>query len=124
MYHYHQSILSLHLKVIAVVRKTIAQNIITKMKNLDTGVLLLHYLTLKLWTKQRSKQTCLQIIVLLNITTITKHKNNGKQVNKNTTTNATRINMNNDVYIRRDFEKAKSWTFAFKHIHQTVYSAI
>ena len=42
------------------------------MKNLDAGVLLLHRLTLKLWvkptkTKQCSKQTCLQIIVLLNI---------------------------------------------------------
>ena len=32
-------------------------------------------------------------------------KINGKQVNKNTTTNATRINVNNDVYIYRDFSR-------------------
>ena len=60
------------------------------MKNLDAGVLVLHHLTLKLLikatkTKQCSKQTCLQIIVLLNITTNTTIKN-GKEINKNTQT--------------------------------------
>ena len=38
----------------------------------------------------------------------TKKMENGKQVYKNLTTNASRININNDVYINRDFEKAKS----------------
>ena len=36
-----------------------------------------------------SKQTCLQIIALLNITTNTSIKKIGKQINKNTTTNTT-----------------------------------
>ena len=53
-----------------------------KIKNLDTGVL---FLTRFAKTEQCSKQTCLQIIVLLNITTKTSVKN-GKQVNKNTQT--------------------------------------
>ena len=61
-----------------------------KMENLDTGVLILHRLILKLHTKvtktkQCSKQTCLQIIILLNMTTNTSLKN-GKQLNKNTQT--------------------------------------
>ena len=62
----------------------------SKMKNLDAGIFLLHRLTLKLLTKaakikQCSKQTCLQIIVLLDITTNTSIKND-KQVNKNSQT--------------------------------------
>ena len=49
------------------------------MKNLDTDVLRLHCLTLKLQTKatkakQCRKQNCLQVIVLLNITTNTSTK--------------------------------------------------
>ena len=63
----------------------------TKTKNLDASVFLSHRLALKLETKttkpkQYSKQTRFQIIVLLNITTNTSIKNNGKQVNKNTPT--------------------------------------
>ena len=49
------------------------------------------------------------------------HKKNGKQGNKIQTTI---MNVNNDVYLYRDFEKTKSRIFAFKSIHQTVYSAI
>ena len=57
---------------------------VTKIKNLKASVLLLHSLTLKLKTKatktkQCSKQTCLQIIVLLNITKATKTKQCSKQ---------------------------------------------
>ena len=71
-------------------------------KNLDTGVLILHRLTLKLETKARktnqcSKQTCLQIIVLLNMRTNV--NKNGKQVNKNTTTNTKIINVYNYDYM-------------------------
>ena len=58
-------------------------------KNLDTDVLLLHDLTLKLSIKAiKTKQwTCLQIIALRNITTTNTSIKNGKQVNKNITTN-------------------------------------
>ena len=50
-----------------------------KMENLDTGVLILHRLILKLYTKvtktkQCSKQTCLQTVILPNITTNTSLK--------------------------------------------------
>ena len=34
------------------------------------------------------------------------------------------MNKNNNVCIYGDFEKAKSRTFAFKNIYQTVYPAI
>ena len=59
------------------------------MKNSRYGCFISHRLTLKLQTKatktkQCSTETCLQIIVLLNITINTSIKN-GKQVNKNTT---------------------------------------
>ena len=40
------------------------------------------------------------------------------------TNNTTRINVNNYVYICRDFEKAKSLTFGLKNIHQAADSAI
>ena len=39
-------------------------------------------------------------------------------------THAIIMNLNNDVSIYRDFEKAKLWTIAFKNIHQTVDVAI
>ena len=56
-----------------------------------------------------SKQTCLQIIILLNLTTSANIKKYGKQVNRNIpTTSTTIINVNNDVYTFRDFEKAMS----------------
>ena len=34
------------------------------------------------------------------------------------------MNINSDVYIYRDFEKMNSWTFAFKNIYHTIYSAM
>ena len=53
--------------------------------------------------KQCSKQTCLQIIVLLNITTNSSIINGRQKYNNNTTI----TNVNNDVNIYRDFEKPK-----------------
>ena len=47
-----------------------------------------------------------------------------KQENKNTTTDATKINVHNDVYIYRGLLIEKASLFAFKHIHETVYVAI
>ena len=81
------------------------------MKNLDTGVLFLNHLILKLQVKIQQQTPAWK---------------NNTQVNKNTTTNTTRINVNkihkqqkcnNNVYIYRDFEKVKPRTFAFKSIH-------
>ena len=40
------------------------------------------------------------------------------------TNNTTIVNVNNDVYTYRAFKKAKTWTHAFRNIHQTVYPAI
>ena len=71
------------------------------MKSLDTGVLHLQCLTLKIKTKaiktkQCSKETCLHIIVLLYVTINTSIKL--KLIN-----NTKRLNVNNDVYLYGDF---------------------
>ena len=98
------------------------------MKNLHTDFLLSHRLALKLLTKQSSKQNSLQMIVLLNITTNTsitklptsKQKCNNKHYKhiciRNTQTTIMRLNNDTCIYKLR--------IFAFKDIHQTVYSAI